>query len=178
TSSLAVCVAATSCDPRSLGQWGRSLPAVVSECLVGLGHLVSVLTALHARAESVAGIQQLVHEPLGHGLLTALSRVRDQPAKCERRAPRSADLNGHLVGRAAHPPATDLQGGLDVVQRALERYDRVIAGLVPAALKRTVDDPLGERPLAALEHLVYQRGNKRRAIDRVGHQLPLRRGAL
>src|SRR5215471_17022549 len=45
------------------------LPAVVRESLVGLRHLVRVLTALNARAKAVAGVQQLVHQPLGHRLL-------------------------------------------------------------------------------------------------------------
>src|SRR5215469_16876697 len=45
------------------------LPAVVGEGLVGFGHLVGVLAALHARPEAVARVEQLVHEPLGHRLL-------------------------------------------------------------------------------------------------------------
>ena len=52
---------------------GRSLPAVVREGLVGLGHLVHVFTALDAGAKTVAGVEQLVHEALGHGLLTTLT---------------------------------------------------------------------------------------------------------
>ncbi len=59
----------------SIGDCGRverGLPAVVGESLVGLGHLVRVLALLDAGAEAVAGVEQLVHEALGHGLLTAL----------------------------------------------------------------------------------------------------------
>src|SRR5918999_897393 len=46
-------------------------PAVVGEGLVGLRHLVRVFTSLHAGAEAVAGVQQFVHQPLGHRLLAA-----------------------------------------------------------------------------------------------------------
>src|SRR6266851_4738458 len=56
-----------------------ALPAVVGERLVGLGHLVHVLTALDTRAETIAGIKQFVHQPLGHGLLAARARIGDQP---------------------------------------------------------------------------------------------------
>src|SRR5438552_15282233 len=52
------------------------LPAVVGEGLVRFGHLVGVIAALHARPEAVARVEQLVHEPLGHRLLAALARVR------------------------------------------------------------------------------------------------------
>ncbi len=49
------------------------LPAVVREGLVGLGHLVGVFTTLDARAKTVACIEQLVHEALGHRLLATLA---------------------------------------------------------------------------------------------------------
>jgi hypothetical protein len=39
-------------------------PAVVGEGLVGLGHLVGVLALLHAGAEAVAGVEDLVHQAL------------------------------------------------------------------------------------------------------------------
>src|SRR6202035_3918024 len=154
------------------------LPAVMRESLVGLRHLVRVLTALDAGAKAVAGVEQLVHQPLGHRLLPALPRVRHDPAQGQRGAPRSADFHGDLVGGAADSAAADLKGRLDVVQRALERDYRVVAVLLAAALKGTVDGALGERALAVLEHLVGERGNERRAVHRVGDKLPLRRGTL
>src|ERR1700745_1749025 len=49
------------------------LPAVVGEGLVGLRHLVGVLTALDARAKAVAGVEQLVHQPLGHRSVRGLA---------------------------------------------------------------------------------------------------------
>src|SRR4028118_1190781 len=62
--------------PRHRGRgWGRGgvpsggrLPAVVREGLVRLGHLVGVLAALDRGTEAVAGVEQLVHEALGHRL--------------------------------------------------------------------------------------------------------------
>src|SRR5438309_6450687 len=96
-------------------------PAVVGEGLVGLGHLVGVLTALDAGPEAVACVEQLVHEALGHGLLAALPAVADEPAQSEGGAAGGLDLNGDLVGRATDTTALDLDRGLDVVERALER---------------------------------------------------------
>src|SRR6266700_2974349 len=96
------------------------LPAVVGEGLVGLRHLVRVLAPLHAGAQAVARVQQLVHEPLGHRLLPPVPGVGDDPAQRERGAAGRADLDRDLVRRAAHAAALDLQGRLDVVQGALE----------------------------------------------------------
>src|SRR5215831_7483329 len=154
------------------------LPAVVRESLVGLRHLVRVLAALNARAKAVAGDQQLVHQPLGHRLLAALPRVRHDPAQRQRGAARGAHLHRHLVGRAADPAAADLKRRLDVVQRALEGDHGVVAVLLPAPFERSVDDALGQRALALPEDLVRQRGNQRRAVNRIGDKLPLRRGTL
>src|SRR5881409_1643544 len=111
-------VVCTSVVTVSLSPWLGS-PAVVGEGLVGLGHLVGVLAPLDAGAEAVAGIEQLVHEPLGHGLLAALPAVADQPAQGERGAAPGAHLDRDLVGRAADPAALDLDRRLDVVERAL-----------------------------------------------------------
>ena len=49
------------------------LPAVVSERLVGFGHLVGVFALLHACPEAVAGIQDFVHEAFRHRLLAAIA---------------------------------------------------------------------------------------------------------
>src|SRR3954470_22494546 len=106
----------------------RRSPAVVGEGLVGLGHLVGVLALLHSGTEAVARIEDLVHQALGHGLLTTLLGVADQPAQGERGATGALDLDRDLVRRATDPAALDLDGRLDVVERTLERDDRVGAG--------------------------------------------------
>src|SRR6476620_8113925 len=102
-------------------------PAVVGEGLVGLGHLVGVLATLHGGTEAVGGVEDLVHQALGHGLLTASGGVADQPAQGQGHGARTAHLDRDLVGRATHTAAADLESRLDVVERALERDDRVAA---------------------------------------------------
>src|SRR5688572_8544471 len=75
----------------------RRSPAVVGEGLVGLGHLVGVLALLHSGTEAVGGVEDLVHEPLGHRLLTTVRGVADEPAQRERRAAGALDLDRDLV---------------------------------------------------------------------------------
>src|SRR3954447_7656731 len=94
----------------------QRLPAVVGEGLVGLGHLVHVLAALDAGPEAVARVEQLVHEALGHGLLTTLAAVLHQPAQREGVAAAGPNLDRHLVGGATDAAALDLERRLDVVQ--------------------------------------------------------------
>src|SRR6516162_9150732 len=101
------------------------LPAVVGEGLVGLRHLVGVLAPLDAGAEAVARVEQLVHEPLGHGLLPAVPGVGHDPAQRQRGSAGSADLDRALIGCGAPPAAFDLPGRLYVVQGALESDHRV-----------------------------------------------------
>src|ERR1700712_3933140 len=92
------------------------LPAVVGEGLVGLRHLVGVFAPLHGGTKTIARVEQLVHEPLGHGLLATLAGVGDQPAKRQGGAAACAHLDRHLVGGAADPAAAHLESGLHVVQ--------------------------------------------------------------
>src|SRR3954468_17872534 len=100
--------------PRAAGAGERTSPAVVREGLVRLGHLVGVLAALHSGTEAVARVEELVHEALGHRLLTTGAAVLDQPAQAERGAARGADLDRDLVGRATDTAAADLEGRLHV----------------------------------------------------------------
>src|SRR3712207_1084407 len=98
--------------PRAAGAGGVPSPAVVREGLVGLGHLVGVLAALDRGSQTVARVEQLVHQTLGHRLLAAGPAVLDQPAQAEGGAAGGADLDRDLVGRAADPSAADLEGRL------------------------------------------------------------------
>ena len=140
-------------------------PAVVGEGLVGLGHLVGVLAALHGAAQAVRGVQDLVHQTLGHGLLPAGLREADQPAQGERRGAARLDLDGHLVGGAADAAGLDLEGRLDVVHGLLERGHGIGAVLGAGALERAVHDALGGGLLAVDQHLVDQLRDQGRAVD-------------
>src|SRR5699024_1933951 len=81
--------------PRSVSD--TRLPAVVGEGPVRFGHLVRVLTLLDSRPETVAGVDQLVHQTLGHALLSAPTRESDQPAQGQRGGPGGTNLDRHLV---------------------------------------------------------------------------------
>src|SRR3954463_11494580 len=116
--------AGTTGQGRSCGAVTRSTyrpvsPAVVREGLVGLGHLVGVLAALHRGTEAVGGVEDLVHEPVGHGLLAALRGVADQPAQRQGRPPGALYLDRDLVGRATDAAGLDLDRRLHVVHGAL-----------------------------------------------------------
>src|SRR5260221_9641718 len=100
------------------------LPAVVGECLVGFGHLVDVLTALHRSTEAIACVEQLVREALGHRLLAPLTAVADQRADRQGGGAAGTDFDGDLVGGAADATALDLELRLDVLDRPLQRGDR------------------------------------------------------
>src|SRR5436309_7891938 len=96
--------AAATVIPTSSSRW-CPLPPVVSEGLVGLGHLVRVLAPLHRGTEAVARVEQLVHQPLDHRLLAARLGVRDQPAQAQGGLARRTHLDRYLVGRATDPAA-------------------------------------------------------------------------
>src|SRR5215207_6591556 len=145
----------------------RPLPAVVREGLVGLRHAVDVVLALVGAALLLLGVEELVGQALGHGLLAALARELDQPADGERARAGRGDLDGHLVGRAADAAGADLEDGGERLDRLLERLDGLLARPLAQDGERVVDDPLGGGLLAVQHHLVDDLLDEARAMDGV-----------
>src|SRR2546429_8591832 len=114
--SAAATVIPTSTRRCSLAN-GWSSPAVVREGLVGLRHLVGVLAALHRGTQSVARVEQLVHQPLDHRLFAPRLGVRDEPAQPERGGAGRPHLDRYLVGGATDTAAAHLEGRLPAVPR-------------------------------------------------------------
>jgi hypothetical protein len=146
----------------------------VRESLVRFGHLVGVFAALDRRTQAVRGIQDLVGQALGHGLLTTRLGVAGQPAQRERVRAVRLDLDRNLVGRATDAAALDLEGGAHVVERLLEHDDRVRAGLGADTGERVVHDALGEALLAVHEDLVDELAHDGGAVHRIGDDGALR----
>src|SRR3954451_6032804 len=103
-------------QPRSIGRipigWS---PAIVSERLVGLGHLVHVLTTLHRSTETVARVEDLICQSQRHRLLSTLPAVADEPADGESGRPARTHLDRHLIRGAADPARPHLELRLDVL---------------------------------------------------------------
>ena len=149
------------------------LPAVVGEGLVGLGHLVGVLALLHSAAQVVGSVHDLAGQTLLHGLLAAVAGISGQPAQTQGLAALRADLDGHLVGGAAHTAGLDLQGRHDVLQGLGVDLHRLLAGLVLDDLEGAVDHLLSHALLTVQHNAVGQLGNQNRVIQRIGQNLPL-----
>src|SRR5688572_20910318 len=143
-------------------------PSVVRERLVGLGHLVHVLAALHGGPLAVGGVHDLGHEPLGHRVLAPGAREVHEPPQGERRAPRRLHLHRYLIRGAADPAGLHLEHGPDVLDGTLEGDHRVVRGLLADLLERLVDDVLGDGLLPVQKDLVHQLRDERVLIDRVG----------
>ena len=147
---------------------GLRLPAVVSEGLVGLSHLVGVLATLDGSAETVGGIEDLVGETLGHGLLTTGAGEIGQPAQRQGVGAVRLDLDRHLVGSATDTAGANLEGRTDVVQGALEHSHRLLVGLLLDHIERGVHDVLGDRLLAVKQNLVDELRHHGGTVDRIG----------
>src|SRR3546814_5730882 len=88
------------------------------------------------------------------------------------------DLDRHLVGGATDSTALDLELGLDVLDRPLQRGDGLGTRLLLDGLEGRVDDALGGGALAPDEDLVDDLRDQHRSVDRIGHQLTARCGTL
>src|SRR5665213_114176 len=154
------------------------LPAVVREGLVGLGHLGHVLTTLHCSTDTVTRVNDLIGEPLGHGLFAALLREIRQPADSQCSGATRTNLHRHLVRGATDAATLYFQLGANVLQGPLQGRDGVGAGLLLDLLEGGVDNALGDGALAALEDLVGQLGDQDRLVDRVDGHFATKGGAF
>src|SRR5690606_7882000 len=73
-----------------------ALPTVMRERLVGLGHAMRFLALLDRAAAALRRFEQFGRELARHRVLAALARCIDDPAHCERHAPRRTHLDRHL----------------------------------------------------------------------------------
>src|SRR5580658_1335160 len=132
------------------------LPAVVGKRLVGVRHSMCVF-ALLDRAAAIGGrVENFRSQPLFHRLLAASARRSDQPAHRERIAPRRTYLARNLIVGAADSPRANLDGGTDVVERALEDDQAVFLRAFGCEIERMIKNLLGERLLAAFHHDVHE----------------------
>src|SRR5690606_25348992 len=148
-------------------------PAIVSESLVRLRHLVRVLALLDGAAAIVRGIEQLARELFDHRLLAAQAGVLDQPAHGERDAPLGTNLHRDLVGGTADAPALHLEHRLDVVERLLEDAQRILSRTSLDHAEGAIDDALGNGLLAVAHHLVDELRQKPVVELRVRENLSL-----
>src|SRR5271156_2951308 len=71
-----------------------ALPAVVGECLVGLGHAVSIFALADGGAAILGGFHQLGGKTVRHGLFAASGRRFDDPAHRQRLTPIGTNFDG------------------------------------------------------------------------------------
>jgi len=125
------------------------LEAEVAECLVGFGHAVNFVTALHGAATAFGGLEQFVGQALGHGLLAALAGGFLQPTHGQGQATHGAHFDGHLVVGTANTAGLHFDHGLDVVDGNNEGFQRVfVRVLLLNQVQGTVDDAFCDRLLA------------------------------
>src|SRR4029077_11302777 len=62
----------------------------------------------------------------------------------------------HLIGGAADAARADFEGGTDVVERAVEDLQRILAGLLGDGIEGTVENRFGDRLLAGIHHAVHE----------------------
>src|ERR1017187_544466 len=151
-----------------------ALPAVVGECLVGLGHAVYIFLLLHRRTATIRSIKQLGGQLLHHALLAARPAISDQPADGERGAALGQNFDRHLVVRSTDAAALDFEQRLAILDGLLEQLQGLVATLLFKVRHSGVEDALGGGLLAAPHHGVDELCDQGRLIDRVGSNFTLR----
>src|SRR5690606_24947803 len=145
----------------------------MAECLVGLCHLVSVLTLLHCPTPAFGGVHELTGQAQIQRLLATLLGGFTQPAHGKGQAAHRAHFNRHLIVRTTDTAAFHFDNGLDVVDGGVEHLDRLFASFSLNLVKCTVDDALCYGFLARQHHNVHELRQLYAAEFRIGENLTL-----
>src|ERR1044071_4773469 len=152
-----------------------SLPPVMRERLVGVGHSVGIILLLYRVAAIVSRVENLSGKPVDHRLLSATARIRDQPSDGKAVAARFLiNLDGHLVSRATDAARFDFDARLNVVYGFLKGLQRVFLSLPLNLAHSAVENIFGHRFLAAPHKRVDELGHHRRVVYRVRQNFAFR----
>src|SRR5207247_5919648 len=80
----------------------------------------------------------------------------------------------HLVVAAADAARLHLEARLHVVDRLLEHFQRIVAGLLFDDVEALIKDALGGAALAVVHHAADELGDERALIERVRRYIALR----
>src|ERR1700728_2124270 len=122
------------------------------ESLVRFCHAVHVFLLLHRSAASVCGVHNFFRQLFRHGLARACPRIQHQPVNRQRLPPEGIHFHRNLVVRTADAPRLHFQCRLAVLDRLLEKIERVVVGLLRDLIHRVVKDRLRRRPLPVVHH--------------------------
>src|SRR6056297_143842 len=152
------------------------LPAVVAECLVGFGHLVSVFAFLHGRTARLNRVEKLACEPLFHRVLVAGTAGVDQPTDRKGFAAFGTNLNRNLIRGTTNTARANLDRRFDIVESFMEHFDRGAFDLAFNAIQRVVDDRFRDRLLAVDHKVVHELAQHPIAELGIGQDFALFRG--
>src|SRR6185312_5689806 len=129
------------------------------EGTVGVSHPVRVFALLDGLAAAVDGIHEFAAAALLHGVFAALAGGFDEPADGQRLLAIGTHRDRHLVGGATDAARAYLHRRADVVERGVERGDRILAALLLHDVEGPVDDRFGGRLLAVFHERVHEFGD-------------------
>ncbi len=99
----------------------------------------------------------------------------NQPADGECLPALVPDFNRHLIRGATDAARADLDRRHDVVERLLEKIERVRLALLLHLFERAIDHAFGDRLLAVLHHRVHELGDDEVVELRIRDHFPLLR---
>src|SRR6185312_8914452 len=137
------------------------------ERLVRVGHAVRVFFLLYRVSAVVSRVENLSRQTIGHRLFTAPTRVRNDPANCQGTAPLLVYLDRNLISRTPNASRLHFNRRLYVVDRSLENFQRLFAGLVAELTHGIVKNAFRYALLACPHHTANKLRHQRTVINRI-----------
>ena len=97
---------------------------------VGIRHSVRIFLLLDGVSAVVRSIKNFRRQAVGHRLLAASTRVRDDPTDRQRTTSFLVNFDWYLISRTADASRLHFNSGLDVVDCPLENLERLFTSLL------------------------------------------------
>ena len=139
----------------------------MSERLVGFCHSVRFLALLDCSADAVYSINDLSSKTVCHGLLTAGSRIVNEPTESKSLTSLGANVHRNLIGRTAYTSCLNFKNGHNVIECGSERFKSILSRLLLNNLKCVVDDLLCNALLTVEHYVVNKLGYELGIVKRI-----------
>lgn len=150
-----------------------SLPAIVSECAVGLGHLMGIYLLFDRVAFALSGGDKFGGEFACETVVASRAGELENPSEREGNLAFFGDLDWHLICCTAYTAGFHGELGFDIFEGFLENIDSALFGAFFDYFQSIVNEGLGCGFLAALHHAVDEFRDYFRVILIIGLNLPL-----
>jgi hypothetical protein len=151
----------------------ETLPPVMGESFVGLGHFMGIFLLLEGSTCIIIRIQQFRGKPFFHAMAGTGTGCGDNPPHSQRFPPGFPDFNRNLIGSAPDTPGFNFYNRLYIINGLEKHFQGLFFGLCLKYTQGLVHYTQSYGTLAIPHHAVYKFGNHHTVVHGIRGYAPV-----